>query len=135
MSAFKMSRRLVLASAALIGFGALPAPASAQQLEKVIYLFPAPPVLPAFGPIRLAQGKGYFKDAGLDVEFQVGRGGCNQQAAGHFERGHLESPVDENVADGLPIDYRRARRLPLYSTRLAWNMQEADHFSAPPGRV
>ena len=25
------------------------------------YLFPAPPLLPAFGPIRLAQGKGYFR--------------------------------------------------------------------------
>jgi len=101
MSAFKMSRRLVLASAALIGFGALPAPASAQQLEKVIYLFPAPPVLPAFGPIRLAQGKGYFKDAGLDVEFQVGRGGVDvakQVGAGN-------APLGGIVADG-PIMVR-----------------------------
>ena len=101
MPVMKMTRRLVLASAALIGLGALPAPASAQQLEKVIYLFPAPPVLPAFGPIRLAQGKGYFKEAGLDVEFQVGRGGVDvakQVGAGN-------APLGGIVADG-PIMVR-----------------------------
>lgn len=101
MSALKMTRCLVLASAALIGLGAMHAPASAQQLEKVIYLFPAPPVLPAFGPIRLAQGKGYFKEAGLDVEFQVGRGGVDvakQVGAGN-------APLGGIVADG-PIMVR-----------------------------
>jgi ABC-type nitrate/sulfonate/bicarbonate transport system substrate-binding protein len=68
MSDMKMSRRLLLATAAAgLVFGA--APASAQTLEKVTYLFPAPPILPAFGPIQLAKGKGYFKEAGLDVEF------------------------------------------------------------------
>ncbi|MGH7004281.1 MAG: ABC transporter substrate-binding protein, partial [Alphaproteobacteria bacterium] len=49
----------------------------AAAQEKVTYLFPAPPMLPAFGPIRLAQGKGYFKAEGLDVEFQVGKGGVD----------------------------------------------------------
>lgn len=101
MSALKMSRRLVLASAALMGLGVLHTPAAAQQLEKVIYLFPAPPVLPAFGPIRLAQGKGYFKEAGLDVEFQVGRGGVDvakQVGAGN-------APLGGIVADG-PIMVR-----------------------------
>src|SRR6516225_5169720 len=43
--------------------------------EKITYLFPAPPILPAFGPIQLAQGKGYFTAAGLDVSFAVGLGG------------------------------------------------------------
>ena len=55
----KLSRRLLLAGAA-IGLALSGAPAPAQTLEKVTYLFPAPPVLPAFAPIRLAQGKGYF---------------------------------------------------------------------------
>ena len=50
-------------------------PSAAQ--EKVTYLFPAPPMLPAFGPIRLAQSKGYFKAEGLDVDFQVGKGGVD----------------------------------------------------------
>ena len=69
--------------------------------EKITYLFPAPPILPAFGPIRLAQGKGYFKEAGLDVEFAVGRGGVDvakQVGAGN-------APVGGIVADG-PIMVR-----------------------------
>ena len=75
MSAWEatISRRLLLASGAAIGLG-LNLPATAQSLEKVTYLFPAPPILPAFGPIQLAQGKGYFKEAGLEVSYAVGRG-------------------------------------------------------------
>src|SRR5262249_24086098 len=45
--------------------------------EKITYLFPAPPILPAFRPIQLAQGKRYFTAAGLDVSFAVGRGGVD----------------------------------------------------------
>jgi NitT/TauT family transport system substrate-binding protein len=96
-----LSRRLVLAGGAAIGTGLLIPQASAQSLEKVTYLFPAPPVLPAFGPIRLAQGKGYFKEAGLDVEFAVGRGGVDvakQVGAGN-------APLGGIVADG-PIMVR-----------------------------
>ena len=73
----------------------------AQSLEKITYLFPAPPVLPAFGPIRLAQGKGYFKEAGFEVEFAVGRGGVDvakQVGAGN-------APLGGIVADG-PIMVR-----------------------------
>ena len=76
-------------------------PARAQSLEKITYLFPAPPVLPAFGPIRLAQGKGYFKEAGFEVEFAVGRGGVDvakQVGAGN-------APLGGIVADG-PIMVR-----------------------------
>jgi len=32
---------------------------TAWAAETVTYLFPAPPSLPAFGPIRLAKGKGF----------------------------------------------------------------------------
>jgi len=56
-----MSRRQFVTTTALLGTGLLTVPARGQSLEKITYLFPAPPVLPAFGPIRLAQGKGYFK--------------------------------------------------------------------------
>ena len=72
----RFSRRQIVTAGAALGAGLLAAPAvRAQSLEKITYLFPAPPVLPAFGPIRLAQGKGYFKEAGFEVEFAVGRGG------------------------------------------------------------
>jgi NitT/TauT family transport system substrate-binding protein len=97
-----MSRRMLLATTgALIGVGltsVIPAPAA----ETVTYLFPAPPVLPAFGPIQLAKGKGYFAEAGLDVNFAVGRGGVDvakQVGAGNALIGGI-------VADG-PIMVRQ----------------------------
>ena len=96
----KLSRRLLLAGAAF-GLAFSSAPIQAQTLEKVTYLFPAPPVLPAFAPIRLAQGKGYFKDAGLEVSFAVGRGGVDvakQVGAGN-------APIGGIVGDG-PIMVR-----------------------------
>jgi NitT/TauT family transport system substrate-binding protein len=99
MSETKVSRRSLLAAGAAV---MLCGPtASAQTLEKVTYLFPAPPILPAFGPIRLAQGKGYFKEAGLEVDFAVGRGGVDvakQVGAGN-------APLGGIVADG-PIMVR-----------------------------
>src|SRR5580700_8051366 len=66
----------VLAGLELLGLG-LPGSTPLRAAESVTYLFPAPPVLPAFGPIQLAKGKGYFTDAGLDVSFAVGRGGVD----------------------------------------------------------
>src|SRR3954454_21707073 len=97
----RISRRLLVASGAAFGLGALTAPAFSQAPEKITYLFPAPPVLPAFGPIQLAQGKGYFTAAGLDVSFAVGRGGVDvakQVGAGN-------APLGGIVADG-PIMVR-----------------------------
>src|SRR5260370_18055682 len=49
-------------------------PASA---EDVTYLLPAPLSLPAFGPFVVAQQRGYFKAEGLNVTFQVGKGGVD----------------------------------------------------------
>ncbi len=82
---------LALCAAAAIGT----APPAAAQ-EKITYLFPAPPMLPAFGPIRLAQGKGYYKSEGLDVEFQVAKGGVDvakQVGAGN-------APLGGGLGDG-----------------------------------
>src|SRR3977135_2559345 len=97
----RRSPRLLVAGGAAFGLGVLNAPALSQTPEKITCLFPAPPVLPAFGPIQLAQGKGYFKDAGLEVEFAVGRGGVDvakQVGAGN-------APLGGIVADG-PIMVR-----------------------------
>lgn len=63
---------------------------AALATEKVTYLFPAPDFLPAFAPFQLAKGKGYFADAGLDVTFQVGKGGADvatQVAVGNADLG------------------------------------------------
>src|SRR5258707_14235452 len=45
--------------------------------EDITYLLPAPLSLPAFGPFVLAQQRGYFKAEGLNVTFQVGKGGVD----------------------------------------------------------
>src|SRR5580692_8869898 len=60
----RLSRRHLLQGAGgiALGLGVL-AGAPARADETITYLFPAPPLLPAFGPIRLAQGKGYFQQA------------------------------------------------------------------------
>jgi NitT/TauT family transport system substrate-binding protein len=100
-----LQRRMVLAAASmglvLSGLG-LPGATSLRAAESVTYLFPAPPVLPAFGPIQLAKGKGYFAEAGLDVSFAVARGGVDvakQVGAGNALIGGI-------VADG-PIVVRQ----------------------------
>src|SRR5215470_7495978 len=93
--------RSVLAAGLLLGPHLAAAPA-AVAADAVTYLFPAPPSLPAFGPIRLAKGKGYFDQAGIDVSFAVGRGGVDvakQVGAGNALLGGI-------VADG-PIMVRQ----------------------------
>src|SRR6266540_7304078 len=96
-------QKCIAYGAALMLLGAaLLAPLPLTAAETVTYLFPAPPMLPAFGPIQLAQGKGSFKDAGLEVKFAVARGGVDvakQVGAGN-------APLGGIVADG-PIMVRQ----------------------------
>ena len=98
-----VSRRIALGVfAAIVGAGFVAAPpAQAQGLEKITYLFPAPPILPSFAPLQLAKGKGYFKEAGLDVDFQVARGGV--EVAKMVGAGN--APIGGIVGDG-PIMVR-----------------------------
>ncbi|MGZ5938157.1 MAG: ABC transporter substrate-binding protein [Rhizomicrobium sp.] len=90
-------------------FAVLAAPVStpAFAAESITYLFPAPPILPAFGPIQLAKGKGYFSDAGLDVSFAVGRGGVDvakQVGAGNAPIGGIVADAPIMVrGNGVPI--------------------------------
>src|SRR6202050_122248 len=97
-----LSRRSVLQAGAAItlGLGGLGGRRRAE--EKITYLSPAPPLLPAFGPIRLASGKGYFKDAGLDVNYATGRGGVDVAK----EVGAGNAPLGGIVADA-PIVVRQ----------------------------
>src|SRR5438105_13767923 len=79
----------------------------AVAAEAVTYLFPAPPSLPAFGPIQLAKGKGYFAGGGLDVSFAVGRGGVDvakQVGAGNAPLGGIVADAPIVVRqNGVPI--------------------------------
>jgi NitT/TauT family transport system substrate-binding protein len=81
--------------ALLLGLASL-ACHEAKAADKLTYLFPAPPILPAFGPIQLAKGKGYFADSGIDVDYAVGRGGVD--VAKHVGAGN--APLGGIVADG-----------------------------------
>jgi len=75
--------------------------------ETVTYLFPAPPMLPAFAPIQLAKGKGYFGAAGLEVAYAVGRGGVDvakQVGAGNAPLGGIVADAPIMVrGNGVPI--------------------------------
>ena len=81
--------------------------APARADETITYLFPAPPLLPAFGPIRLAQGKGYFQQAGLTVNFATGRGGVDvakQVGAGNVPLGGIVADAPIVVRqNGVPV--------------------------------
>jgi len=81
--------------------------APARADETITYLFPAPPILPAFGPIRLAQGKGYFREAGLTVNFATGRGGVDvakQVGAGNVPLGGIVADAPIVVRqNGVPV--------------------------------
>jgi NitT/TauT family transport system substrate-binding protein len=97
------SRRVLLAAAGIaLCLGLLNAPSPARADEKITYMFPAPPLLPAFGPIQLAKGKGYFSQAGLDVSYAVGRGGVDVAK----EVGAGNVPIGGIVADA-PIIVRQ----------------------------
>jgi NitT/TauT family transport system substrate-binding protein len=50
---------------------------SAGAAETVTYLFPAPPSLPAFGPIQVARARGYFQAEGIDFKEATARGGVD----------------------------------------------------------
>src|SRR5213593_2223570 len=91
----KISRRLLITGGGAFA-GLLTRPVLAQGGEKVTYLFPAPPVLPAFAPIQLAKGKGYFAQAGLEVSYQVARGGVDVAKM----VGAGNAPLGGIVADG-----------------------------------
>jgi NitT/TauT family transport system substrate-binding protein len=95
-----------LAAGSLLAAQLMFAPA-AVAADAVTYLFPAPPSLPAFGPIRLAQGKGYFAQAGIEVSFAVGRGGVDvakQVGAGNAPLGGIVSDGPIMVRqNGVPI--------------------------------
>jgi NitT/TauT family transport system substrate-binding protein len=102
-----LSRRRLLQGAGGIALGVLGAAPQARADETITYLFPAPPLLPAFGPIRLAQGKGYFQQAGLTVNFATGRGGVDvakQVGAGNVPLGGIVADAPIVVRqNGVPV--------------------------------
>ncbi len=102
----RLPRRLLSLGAAALACAAL-VTAPVQAAEKITYLFPAPPFLPAFGPIQIAKQKGYYKAAGLDVSFQRGKGGIDvakQVGVGNADLGGIlaDGPIIVRP-NGVPI--------------------------------
>ena len=98
-----ISRRAVVGG--LMSFPAIHAARAADQ--ALTYLFPAPSFLPAFVPHQIAQKRGYFRGAGLNVTFQTGRGGADsakQVAVGNADLGGGVGETTMIVrANGLPV--------------------------------
>ena len=86
----------------VLSLALLPMVAPASAAEQITYLFPAPPLLPAFGPIQLAKARGYFAEQGLEVNYAVGHGGVDVAK----EVGAGNAPLGGIVADG-PIVVRQ----------------------------
>ena len=103
------TRHLLLKSLATVAAGCLLATplVHAQKLEQINYLLPAPPVLPAFIPWVLAQQRGYYAKEGLDVKFQLAKGGVDvavQVGAGNavIGGGLGDTPIIAR-AQGIPV--------------------------------
>ncbi len=63
-------------------------PLSAHAEDKIRFLFPSVLELPAFAAWQIAKYQGYYKEAGLDVEFLAGHGGVDgatQVGAGNVD--------------------------------------------------
>jgi NitT/TauT family transport system substrate-binding protein len=106
-SQFYINRALWAAAAFVLCVGILTGATPARADEKITYLFPAPPILPAFGPIQIAKGKGYFSQAGLDVTYAVGRGGVDvakEVGAGNVPLGGIVADAPIVVRqNGVPV--------------------------------
>ncbi len=93
-----------LFAAMIVACGAM---SSAQALEQVTYLNPAPLSLPTFAPLQIAKVRGYFKDENLDVKLLIGRGGADvakQVAVGNADLGGAMGDTTMIVrANGLPL--------------------------------
>ncbi|MGB3744820.1 MAG: ABC transporter substrate-binding protein [Xanthobacteraceae bacterium] len=106
-SRYCIKRTVGAAAAFALCVGILTGAAPARADEKITYLFPAPPILPAFGPIQIAKGKGYFSQAGLDVTYAVGRGGVDvakEVGAGNVPLGGIVADAPIVVRqNGVPV--------------------------------
>lgn len=103
----KILRSLVVAGmTCAASLSALPL-THAEAAEDVTYLLPAPAFLPAFSPWMVAKARGYYEDEGLNVTFQVAKGGVDvakQVGAGNAVVGGAigDTPILVR-ANGIPV--------------------------------
>lgn len=71
-------RKTLVAGLAVLGLAAAAGSGIHDaRAQDVTYLLPAPKSLPAFGPWMVAEQRGYFKAEGLNVTFQIAKGGVD----------------------------------------------------------
>lgn len=101
-----IGRRVLVGGAAAAAL-ARPNVIRAQQLIRVNYLLPAPRFLTAFAPHNLAEARGYYREAGVEMEFTTVAGGAQvatQVGAGNAPvgGGTGDTPIIVR-ANGVPI--------------------------------
>ncbi len=98
-------KRVVALVLSLMAASLLTTSASAQ--ERIKFLLPGPPALPAFVQFQLAKSKGYFLKEGFDVEFIGAKGGVDvakQVAVGNGDMGTaLADTVILVRPNGVPV--------------------------------
>jgi len=127
---------IALSAATLLPWTAAQAQ-SAQKLEEVNYLLPAPPTLPAFAPWVLAQQRGYYAREGLKVNFLVAKGGVDvakQVGAGNapIGGGIGDTPIIVR-AQGVPVKPWRSSAAVRF-TICMWSTAQASS-ALPTSRV
>lgn len=105
------TRRELIGMAFATGISAIGATGGAANaqtpMRDITYLLPAPVSLPAFAPWMIAKQRGYFAAEGLNVTFQVARGGVDvakQVGAGNAVVGGAigDTPILVR-ANGVPV--------------------------------
>jgi NitT/TauT family transport system substrate-binding protein len=98
-----MNRRTLLAAVFAMPF----VPRRAHAADKVRYILPTPPDLPTAGIWRMADHLGYYRDAGLEVEFLVGKGGVDAASQVGADNGDFSGGMGDTSmivrANGVPV--------------------------------
>jgi NitT/TauT family transport system substrate-binding protein len=101
----EITMRFLVKSAVMLTLAAFSS--ASWAADKVTFLLPAPAVLPAFAPYQLAKSQGYYAAQGLDVTFQVVKGGVDvakQVAVGNAEFGGASGDTAIIVRpNGVPV--------------------------------
>ncbi len=105
MTGIPSLRRATLAVAALV-LCLLLRPMPSEAADHITVMTDFPPV-PMHAALYVAEAKGWFKDAGLDVEIQDGRGSANTiqlVGAGQIDVGYVElGPLMQAREVGMPV--------------------------------
>ncbi len=103
MNRDKMPARILAALALIVGLGLQAPPAAAQKINFLLDWS----WIPYHTVFLMAQDKGYYKDAGLDVNIEQGRGSATTAVVvgqGSFDIGHINiTNAAQAIGKGVPL--------------------------------